>query len=224
MKIWLKKNLSKRQYELLRMLAFEWKRFKCRLFAPSKFKTTHTKLHLGSGSRRLQGWLNVDMVDSDLNLDIANGKLPFDDHQFEAIVCQHVIEHLTLEDELIPLFRECHRSMKSQGVFWLSTPDMEKVSKSYIENKNLDMIEDRQQRLAGWSLKGLPQQHFMNDMFHQQLEHRNLFDFELLAWALSQVGFQSVVRVNERDLLKAHPEFPARNDDYQSLYVKAIKS
>lgn len=224
MKSTLKRKLSQRQYELLRMLSYEFKRWKCRMTSPAKYKTEHTQLHLGCGDRHLDGWLNVDMFGSDLNLDIARGRLPFEDGQFEVIVSQHVVEHLTIEDELIPLLKECHRSMQPEGAFWISTPDMEKVARSYIEQGNEDMIRDRQQRLPHWNLHGLPSQHFMNDMFHQQLEHRNLFDFPLLEWTLKQAGFASVERVTEADLLAQFPAFPTRNDDYQSVYVKATKS
>lgn len=192
--------------------------------SPKRFKTDHTKLHLGCGDRHLKGWLNVDMFGSDLNLDIARGRLPFDDQQFDVIVSQHVVEHLTIEDELIPLFRECHRSMKPGGVFWISTPDMEKVARSYIEQQNEDMIRDRQRRLPHWNLNGLPSQQFMNDMFHQQLEHRNLFDFGLLKWTLEQSGFSLIERVSEQELLTSFPEFPKREDDYQSVYITATKN
>lgn len=85
------------------------------------------------------------------------------------------------------------------------------------------MIEDRQKRLPHWSLNGLPDQHFMNDLFHQELEHRNLFDFDLLKWTLEQAGFTQVERVDEQALQAAYPAFPSRNDDYQSVYVKATK-
>src|SRR5687768_9713613 len=131
MKNWLKRKLSQRQYELMRMLSYELKRLKCRIFASRSFNTNITQLHLGSGDRHVSGWLNVDLVGSDLNLDIANGKLPFKNDQFQSIVSQHVIEHLTIEDELIPLLKECYRSLKPGGSIWLSTPDMEKVAKSY---------------------------------------------------------------------------------------------
>lgn len=224
MKHYLKSNLSKRQYELLRMLSYEFKRWKCRVSAPKKFETHHTRFHLGSGARKLEGWLNVDLIGSDLNLDIADGSLPFRDGQFESIVSQHVIEHLTLEDELIPLLKECHRCMKIGAELWLSTPDMEKVARSYVEQKNRDMIEDRKQRLPNWDMDGMPSQHFMNDMFHQQLEHRNLFDEGLLTWTLNQAGFEQVERVDEPKLLERYPGFPSRDDDYQSIYVKAIRT
>lgn len=223
MKEWLKNRTSRRQYELLRMLAFEFKRWKCRISAPKSFITDLDQLQLGSGDRKLNGWLNVDMIGSDLNLDIADGHLPFKDDQFKVIVSQHVIEHLTLEDELIPLMEESFRCLASSGQIWLSTPDMFKVAKSYVEQNSSDMIKDRQTRLPDWNLGEYPSQHFVNDMFHQGLEHRNLFDFELLEWTLNKVGFHNVTRVEEKDLLGVFPEIPARNDDYQSVYVRATK-
>ncbi|MEZ4721674.1 MAG: methyltransferase domain-containing protein [Flavobacteriales bacterium] len=220
----LKRKLSKRQYELARMLAFEFKRWRSRASAPLKFETKFKRLHLGCGDRLLEGWLNVDMIGSDLDLDFASGKLPFPDGQFDSIVSQHVIEHLSLEDELVPLFKECHRCMSSEGWIWISTPDMKKVAKSYLDHNNEDMIADRKKRLPDWTLGEYPPQQFMNDIFHQGLEHRNLFDFGLLKWTLESSGFSSVQESNERELLAAFPEFPVRNDDFQSIYVKAQKS
>jgi len=165
----------------------------------------------------------VDMVDSDLNLDIATGHLPFSDNQFEVIVSQHVVEHLTLEDELLPLLKACFRCMKSGGIIWISTPDMKKVAQSYLDNKSTDMIADRQTRIPNWSLGEIPSQHFVNDIFHQQLEHRNLFDFELLDWALKQAGFSHTTQISESELIQNHGDIPVRKDDYQSIYVRAQK-
>ncbi|HJW30066.1 MAG TPA: methyltransferase domain-containing protein, partial [Saprospiraceae bacterium] len=224
MKAWFKKHLSIRQYELLRALSYEWKRWLCRIRTPKKYTTSIEKLHLGCGDRHVANWLNVDLTDSDLNLDIARGQLPFADDQFSSIVSQHVVEHLTIEDELIPLLKECYRCLKLNGEIWIATPDLEKVARSYLEQKNTDMIADRQTRKPDWNLNGLPSQHFMNDLFYQQGEHRNLFDFELLEWTLRKAGFTVVERTDERALLNRFPEFPPRRDDYQSLYVKAIKS
>jgi predicted SAM-dependent methyltransferase len=223
MKKYIKSKVSKRQFELLRMLSYEVKRWKCRLTAPKVFDTKLKRLHLGCGDRRLTGWLNVDLWGSDLNLDIATGKLPFSENQFSEIVSQHVIEHLTLEDELIPLLMDCHRVLEQNGTLWLSTPDLEKVAVSYVNHRNTDMIEDRRKRLPEWTLGDMPPQHFMNDIFHQQLEHRNLFDAELLEWCLRKAGFMRIDRVSEEHLIQTFSDFPRRNDDYQSLYLKATK-
>jgi hypothetical protein len=61
-----------------------------------------------------------------------------------------------------------------------------------------------------------------NIMFHQDGEHKNLFDFDLLRWALEQSGFGDVRRRTEADLLVRFPECPCRDDDSQSLYVSAV--
>lgn len=223
MKGYLKNRLSVRQYQLLRALSYEWKRWKCRVFSPKKFKTEKTHFHLGCGDRHIDGWLNVDLFESDLNLDIANGKLPLESGHFRAIVSQHVVEHLFIEDELIPLLKECFRILELGGELWLATPDMEKSIRSYIDHLNLDMIEDRQKRLPHWSLHQYPHQHFMNDLFYQDGEHKNLFDYGLLEWTLRQSGFSIVDRVSETEMLRRFPAFPPRRDDYQSLYVRAVK-
>ena len=71
---------------------------------------------------------------------------------------------------------------------------------------------------------------FYKERIHPEAEvsyggllHRpgNLFDFELLEWALTSTGFQDVRRISEADLLARFPEFPERGDDLQSLYVRA---
>jgi len=182
------------------------------------------RLHLGCGNRRVDGWLNCDVSGSEFDLDLAVGRLPFPDGSVDVIVMQHVIEHLNLHDQLIPLFRELYRIFANDGRLWLSCPDLAKVCSAYLDDRGRALEEDRRTRWPDYSLNGAPVQHFINDLFHQNGEHRNLFDIELLTWALTQAGFSCVQRVIEADLLAAYPEFPPRRDDFQSLYVIAIKA
>ena len=97
-----------------------------------------------------------------------------------------------------------------------------------------DLIDDRQGRSrlhlhwgGEWSLvkevgiEGVPSSHMVNSIFYQDYEHRNLFDFSLLKWVLNICGFTDVERVDEKSLLERFPEIPERNDDKQSLYVRA---
>ncbi len=183
-----------------------------------------SKLHLGCGERRVRGWLNSDVSGSQYDVDLACGRLPWKAECFEAVVSQHVIEHLELFDELLPLLCEVHRILKPGGSVWLSCPDIRKVCQSYVSTGMDDLLEDRLTRWPKYSLRGAPSRHLINELFHQQGEHLNLFDFELLSWALYSCKFDSVVRIEESDLLKRFPEFPARNDDRQSLYVCATRS
>ncbi|MBC9726985.1 methyltransferase domain-containing protein [Streptomyces sp. TRM68367] len=183
-------------------------------------ETTH-RVHLGCGTRRVEGWLNCDISRSDFNLDLLARRLPLPDNCAEVIISQHVIEHLELHEQLIPLFREMRRILRPDGKVWLSCPDLEKVCAAYVQDKAMELWKDRRERFPNFTLNGAPVQHLINDFFHQRGQHRNLFDLELLTWALGQAGFRSVRRVREADLLAAYPEFPERKDDIQSLYVMA---
>lgn len=220
MKKILHKKLSIRTLELVVAVYYELKRFKTRLFQTKKQTIPKLKnLHLGSGARKFESWLNVDLTNSDYNLDLTH-KLPWVDNSFEFVVSQHFIEHLTAEDELIPLFAELQRVVLPKGEMWLTTPDLEKLCFSYLNYKCKDLVEDRKTRMKNWSLNGFPSQHFMNDLFNHSGAHRNLFDFELLEWMLLKAGFSKVERTNEKDLLAKFPEIPKRGDDKQALYVK----
>ncbi|MFE9643716.1 class I SAM-dependent methyltransferase [Streptomyces sp. NPDC006365] len=183
-------------------------------------EATH-RVHLGCGMRRVEGWLNCDISRSDFDIDLLARRLPMPDNCAEVIVSQHVIEHLELHEQLIPLFREMRRILRPDGQVWLSCPDLEKVCAAYVQDKGAELWKDRCERFPNFTLNGAPVQHLINDFFHQRGQHRNLFDLELLTWALGQAGFRIVRRVCEADLLAAYPEFPERNDDVQSLYVMA---
>ncbi|MGB4849608.1 MAG: methyltransferase domain-containing protein [Saprospiraceae bacterium] len=224
MKKFLKQRISKRTFENLRAIAYDFKRFKTRMFQKKKNgKPLSKNLQLGSGVRQIPGWVNVDLSDADVNLDLTYGLLPWPDASFDNIVSQHVIEHLILEDELISMLTEAQRILTSGGQLWLATPDMRKICQSYLDNNCEVMYEDRVRRMPGWTLNGLPTQHMMNDFFHQQGEHKNLFDFELLKWVLQKSGFKNIQKTSELNLLDRFPGFPERGDDVQALYVLAIK-
>lgn len=203
-------------------IKFDLLRLKTRLKNSGKSLTPKAdRLHLGCGKRKINGWLNVDITGSDYDIDLAIGQLPWKDNVFDCVVSQHVIEHLHLEHELLPLIKELSRVMKSGGVIWLSTPDLEKVCMAY-QNKANTLIEDRKSRFPNFSMNGIPPQHFINDLFHQNGQHKNLFDFEMIKWMLEKDGFKNCERIKEADLLKAMPAFPERKDDLQSVYVKAV--
>ena len=191
------------------------------------------RLHFGCGATRIDGWLNVDVVHSDHDVDLASGRLPWADATFDVAMSQHVIEHLELRSELLPLLRDLRRVLKPGGEIWLSCPDIEKVCRSYQDHRMRDLIEDREERsqafwVKPWTLdgevglEGVPSSHMINSLFHQGFEHRNLFDLELLRWLLELAGFRDVERVDEGRLRAAYPEVPLRGDDAQTLYVKAI--
>jgi len=216
--------LSRRTRELVRHDLLRWRtRWRNRCFgAPAP---TSRRMQLGCGDRRVDGWFNVDIEGGDCRIDIAAGTLPWDDDAFDVVVCQHVIEHLEIRTQLIPLLRELRRVVTDDGSLWLSCPDMEKVCRSYVSCGMRDLYEARLKRHPRWQMQeGMPITHMANQLFHQFGEHVNLFDLPLLTWTVQQAGFADIQRVDEDTLIERFPEFPRRNDDEQSLYVRVSGS
>jgi len=214
----------------LRYFFFDFKKLKARLVTGKmkksylrKNKTFPKMLHLGCGRRKIQGWLNVDISNSDINVDLTNKNLPFPSKSFEVIVSQHVIEHLDLKNELEPLFKELHRVLNSKGSLFLSCPSIKKICESYIKDGCKTLVDGRKRRFPSWSLDGYPNVQIINELFHQGTEHKNLFDFELLSFSLCKCGFTKVEEIDEKIFLRKYKSFPKRFDDEQTLYIVAYK-
>jgi predicted SAM-dependent methyltransferase len=183
-----------------------------------------TKLHLGCGRRLVEGWLNCDIAGSQFDIDLAASTLPFVSDQFTTIVAQQVIEHLDFDPTGLRLLRECRRILQPNGEIWLSCPDLEKMCIAYVTDRCKTLDKGLMRHSPAWrELPDFPVQHRINYYFHQGGEHRNLFDFEMLKWALEHAGFRDVRRARESELLAAHPEFPPRNDELDSILVAASK-
>jgi predicted SAM-dependent methyltransferase len=204
-------------------MQFDVLRLRARLASPkSGLLPVSPMLHIACGSRRIPGWLNVDVVNSEQDVDLAAGRLPWRDGSFQVAVGEHFVEHLDLEDEFIPFLRELRRVMAGGGEVWLSCPDLEKVCTEYVKDRGRELLAEVQRHRPLAKLpEGCPPQHFVNRLFHQGGEHKNLYDFEILRWALGNAGFVDCVKVQERDLLDRFPGFPPRHDDHHTIYVRA---
>jgi predicted SAM-dependent methyltransferase len=199
-------------------------RSRARIFGPRRFRPPAIpRMHLGSGSRKLPGWLNVDLAGADINIDMTARPFPFPDCAFEAVVSQHLIEHLDIEDEVFPVFREVCRVLKPGGELWLSTPDMEKLCRQYLRDGAEDFYRYVQDRDPLSMPAGVPARFVLNTAFFQRGMHKNLFDLELLTWTLEKCGFSHVTRVTEEDLLRRFPDFPPRNDEIEVLSIRCTK-
>jgi predicted SAM-dependent methyltransferase len=214
-----RKFLSGRTRKSLR---FDELRFYARIKHQSKTGITPSqiRLHFGCGNRRIAGWLNVDVVDSEFDVDLSS-PLPWENEVFDCVVSQHVIQHLEIDAEIPRLFQELARVCRSRAEFWLSCPDMEKICRAYCEDGGRHLLALSRERGAVWPA-GLPSSHMINVLFHQGNEHKNLFDFTLLKWLLENAGFGLVEKMDEAAFLRRFPEFPANSDDDHTLYVRSI--
>jgi predicted SAM-dependent methyltransferase len=161
------------------------------------------RLHIGSGTVALPGWLNLDnqpYPGVDRVVDITKG-LPFKDVQF--IFAEHFLEHLRFEDARVFL-AECHTALRGGGVLRLSTPSLDWVWASHYRRELTPDLEvlacfGMNRAFRGWG-------------------HQFLWNEAMLTQALRDAGFRSIVRrgYGESD----HPELRGiehheQNEDWE---------
>ncbi len=91
-------------------------------------------LHLGAGTRKLPGFINIDIEPgADMQLDLTQ-PLPWGDRSVSGIFSEHFIEHISQADA-IRLLRECRRMLAPGGVIRIATPDLQEMVRDYAEQR-----------------------------------------------------------------------------------------
>jgi predicted SAM-dependent methyltransferase len=96
------------------------------------------KLHIGCGSVRLEGWINIDNNNQSQSVDIVwdiSDRLPFlENSSCSLIYNEHFLEHLSVEQGIVFL-KECYRILKTNGTLRIAMPSLEyTVDKYQSEN------------------------------------------------------------------------------------------
>ena len=89
----IKRFFEKRNLFFWKYLYFDFLKIKARFETNrmvknylKKHKKFPTKLHLGCGKKVIKNFLNVDIQNSEINIDFSNRKLPFRNNSFEVIL------------------------------------------------------------------------------------------------------------------------------------------
>jgi len=77
------------------------------------------RLDLGAGKVKREGYISVDKVDADVEIDLEEDKLPFPDDSIEEINAIHVLEHIK---NLKHILNECWRVLAPGGTLWIEVP------------------------------------------------------------------------------------------------------
>jgi predicted SAM-dependent methyltransferase len=166
------------------------------------------RLHVGCGTIYKDGWVNVDLAGTrvDLAWNLAR-PLPFDDGSVDAIFHEHLLEHLTYAQG-IELHRRCLRVLKPGGILRIGVPDAGMVLQGYAMAPPGD---------AGpWPTPLARVASLTYDS-----GHRSMYDAETLELSCISAGFVRVTahRFGEGDL-QPSPDSSERGD--HTLYVEAI--
>ena len=149
------------------------------------------RLHIGSGTVRLDGWLNTDILPTaPLFLD-ATQPFPLRDNSVRYIFCEHFLEHIS-RHAAFQFLKESFRVLHPEGILRISTPDVEALAREYLAgSERVRLLLDRNERL-GYKYARYPVD-ILNKAFYED-SHACLYDHELLEQMLHSVGFQEITR------------------------------
>ena len=157
-------------------------------------------LRIGSGSHIDPGWLSVDLLPVSLSVVFMDATKPFPlpSESFDAVQCEHMIEHVAHEDGLAML-RECHRVLRKGGVLRIATPNLDLLRRlldgeddpalaAYVESSNRRFGTPIEQRDVGNAA-------FTANRLVRDWGHTFIYDEPTLRKALGEAGFSEIVNV-----------------------------
>jgi len=93
---------------------------------------TRLFLNVGSSSKKLPGFINVDIDPvADLCADLTH-TLPFAGNSVDGIFSEHFIEHIS-QAEGASFLRECRRILAPGGLLRIATPDLDYIAERYTD-------------------------------------------------------------------------------------------
>ena len=175
------------------------------------------KLHLGCGSKHIDGFINIDArelpgVDE---VDDVKALTKFTKDSVELIYASHILEHIT-RLEYTNVLSRWYDLLKTGGILRIAVPDIEKVFEHY--NKNRDL-----RSLRGFLWGG--QSYGFN-------YHYCGWDFKTLKEDLTSVGFKNIKIYDWRKTEHSHiddfsqcylPHMDKENGMLMSLNIEAEK-
>lgn len=176
------------------------------------------KLHLGAGNKRIEGYINVDIMQTPaINIvDDVSRLNKFENESADLIYACHVLEHFKRK-EYFNVLKRWTEVLIPGGILRLSVPDFAKVVEVY--QKGLFPLE----KLLGLIMGG--QTYLYN--FHYMI-----FDYELLERDLIELGYEDIKLWDWKetehssmdDYSQAYlPHMDKKNGTLMSLNLQATK-
>lgn len=157
-------------------------------------RTPQRRLNIGCGGNRIPGWLNADRFPPPgVTFLDATKALPFEDAGFDAILCEHMIEHIPKGDA-IALIAEMRRILRPGGIARLVTPDLNWFARRIIEEAPAGAPDERYREfLRGWHKQAdISWCDAINLCFYEH-GHRYIWSIEELRGAMEAAGFTDLV-------------------------------
>jgi len=177
------------------------------------------KLHIGSGWRRLEGWLNTDieLVPDVMQMD-ATTRFPFADNTFEYLFTEHMIEHVPYPKGR-SMLQECYRVLRPGGIIRVITPDLATIIGLYGPDQCSEQRQYLQWFFEAFLHDGSPPNAVLaiNAMF-RLWGHQFLYDEATLTHSMTEAGFRTV----QRHILGESPHPELQNLENEQRYPKGL--
>lgn len=177
------------------------------------------KLHLGCGTRHIDGYINIDCqktIATDMILDIKNLSSEFKNNTVDGIYCCHVLEHMPVL-EAIEILKQIYDILKPGGIVRIAVPNFKAIVTWYQDHgENLDELHGLLYGRHDIPFEG----------------HYTIWDFKRMYSHLDSIGFKNIFTYDWRktehanldDFSQAYlPHFDKENGLLMSLNVKAEK-
>jgi predicted SAM-dependent methyltransferase len=169
------------------------------------------RLNLGCGWDHKDGWTNVDLfaTSADVHWDLRLG-IPLPDGTVEAIIHEHMLEHLSLSDGFA-FTRACLTALRPGGVLRIGVPDAGLCVDSYAGRADPEWAQSRPTGMLA-----------IQALFYEN-GHRAMYDAETLTLMCRAAGFAEARHTDwGESWIEPCPDSPDRRDG--SLYVEARKA
>jgi predicted SAM-dependent methyltransferase len=184
-------------------------------------QTDKKLLNLGCGNRFHKDWLNVDSH-PDSNGVIAfdlKKELPFENGFFEVVYHSHLLEHFP--KSYAPKFlSECSRILKSGGIIRIVVPDLEQITRHYINFLEQSLNGDIEaQKKYNWILLELYDQTVRNYSGGQMLKYLQQDNIPAEDFVIERIGSEGK---NIIGLIKQNPAIGKVNNNGSEPDPKSI--
>jgi SAM-dependent methyltransferase len=193
-------------------------------------------LRMGAGKHTDPDWLAVDYNPVLWNVAYvdARHKLPLPAMSFDAIVCEHMIEHINYQDGR-HMIGEFFRVLRKGGVVRIATPDLDFVRRLLTDGP----ISDELMAYVRWSNANLGEAIekldpdnvtlTVNRLMNYGGDHKFVYDADTLVQALQEAGFKNAAKVSPgfsrysamQDVDRHNEEVPQQFNELETLVVEA---